>query len=57
LAGVLLHTEAGGFAAKFDGSAYLPGEISGGLICAPDEAGWRAIRNVLMGEAGDAPGV
>ncbi len=53
LAGVLLHTEAGGYAAKFDGSAYVPGEFSGGLICAPDEAGWRAIRDVLVGEVGE----
>jgi fructose-1,6-bisphosphatase/inositol monophosphatase family enzyme len=46
LPGVLLHREAGGYAAKFDGSAYLPGELTGGLICAPDQAGWQAIKAV-----------
>jgi fructose-1,6-bisphosphatase/inositol monophosphatase family enzyme len=47
LPGVLLHAEAGGYAAKFDGSAYVPGEVTGGLICAPDRAGWTAIREAL----------
>jgi fructose-1,6-bisphosphatase/inositol monophosphatase family enzyme len=49
LPGVLLHAEAGGYAAKFDGTAYVPGELSGGLICAPDAAGWGAIRDALRG--------
>jgi fructose-1,6-bisphosphatase/inositol monophosphatase family enzyme len=48
LPGVLLHTEAGGYAAKFDGSAYAPGEVSGGLICAPDAAGWRVVRDAIL---------
>jgi fructose-1,6-bisphosphatase/inositol monophosphatase family enzyme len=48
LAGVLLHREAGGFSAKFDASAYLPGETEGGLICAPDRAGWDLLRNALI---------
>jgi fructose-1,6-bisphosphatase/inositol monophosphatase family enzyme len=49
LAGVLLHREAGGFSAKFDGSAYLPGETEGGLICAPDRAGWDLLQDSLLG--------
>ena len=49
LPGWLLHQEAGGYSAKFDGSAYLPGEITGGLICAPDRASWSALRDVLLG--------
>lgn len=43
LPGVLLHREAGGHAAKFDGTPYLPGQTSGGLICASDETTWREI--------------
>jgi fructose-1,6-bisphosphatase/inositol monophosphatase family enzyme len=47
LPGVLLHREAGGYAAKFDGSAYVPGDVSGGLICAPDDASWTALHAAL----------
>jgi fructose-1,6-bisphosphatase/inositol monophosphatase family enzyme len=47
LPGVLLHAEAGGYAAKFDGSLYLPGDIDGGLICAPNAQSWAAIRDRL----------
>jgi fructose-1,6-bisphosphatase/inositol monophosphatase family enzyme len=49
LPGCLLHQEAGGHAAKFDGSAYVPGETSGGLICAPDPQSWQALRDALLG--------
>ncbi len=50
LAGVLLHREAGGYAAKFDGSAYLPGETTGGLICVPDQASWYVLHKSLLGD-------
>lgn len=46
--GWLLHREAGGFAARFDGSAYSPAVTDGGLICAPDEATWAALREALL---------
>jgi len=49
LPGCLLHQEAGGYAAKFDGSAYRPGQTTGGLICAPDAASWQNLRNALLG--------
>ena len=49
-AGVLLHTEAGGFAARVDGSAYTPLTFDGGLICAPDRASWEALREALFAE-------
>jgi fructose-1,6-bisphosphatase/inositol monophosphatase family enzyme len=49
LPGWLLHKEAGGYSAKFDGSAYAPGETTGGLICAPDHASWSALRLALLG--------
>src|SRR5689334_20624666 len=48
-AGWLLHREAGGYSAHFDGSPYRPTNLSGGLICAPDEASWYAARDVLLG--------
>jgi fructose-1,6-bisphosphatase/inositol monophosphatase family enzyme len=48
--GWLLHREAGGYAARFDGSAYGPGVTGGGLIVAPDRASWEALREALLGE-------
>lgn len=45
--GWLLHREAGGFAAQFDGRPYSPLVHAGGLICAPDRAGWEAARAAL----------
>jgi fructose-1,6-bisphosphatase/inositol monophosphatase family enzyme len=53
-AGWLLHREAGGYSAHFDGSDYKPTHLTGGLICAPDEQSWRLARDALLGcrEAG-----
>ena len=48
--GWLLHREAGGYAARFDGSAYGPHLTSGGLIVAPDRESWEALRDALLGE-------
>ncbi|WP_442958236.1 inositol monophosphatase family protein [Pinisolibacter sp.] len=48
LAGCLIHTEAGGFSAKFDGSPYCPTDIGGGLLLAPDATSWRALREALI---------
>ena len=47
-AGWLLHREAGGYSAHFDGTPYLPTHFSGGLICAPDEATWHLARAALL---------
>lgn len=47
-AGWLLHREAGGWSAHFDGTPYLPAHRSGGLIYAPDEASWREARAGLL---------
>lgn len=49
-AGVLLHAEAGGYAARLDGQAYAAGTLDGGLICAPDQASWAALRQGLFAE-------
>ena len=48
LPGWLLHREAGGYAARFDGSPYLPTHRDGGLICAPDRDSWEAVRHALL---------
>jgi len=48
-AGWLLHREAGGFSAHFDGSEYKPTHVTGGLICAPDQQSWELARDALLG--------
>jgi fructose-1,6-bisphosphatase/inositol monophosphatase family enzyme len=47
-AGWLLHREAGGYSAHFDGTPYPPTDLAGGLICAPDEGSWHAARKALL---------
>jgi fructose-1,6-bisphosphatase/inositol monophosphatase family enzyme len=47
-AGCLLHREAGGYAAGFDGRPYSPLRHTGGLICAPNAACWEEIRAKLL---------
>ncbi|WP_062211300.1 inositol monophosphatase family protein [Aureimonas sp. AU12] len=47
LAGTLLVQEAGGVVRRFDGSDYKPTDIDGGLITAPDEASWKAVRALV----------
>jgi fructose-1,6-bisphosphatase/inositol monophosphatase family enzyme len=49
LPGGLIHREAGGFSARFDGSPYLPGMTSGGLIVAPDRMSWEAAHEAFLG--------
>ncbi len=48
--GWLLHQEAGGYSAHFDGSAYHPAHTTGGLICTPDRASWEIVRHALLEE-------
>ena len=47
--GWLLHQEAGGYSAHFDGKGYRPAHTAGGLICAPDRATWQLVQDGLMG--------
>jgi fructose-1,6-bisphosphatase/inositol monophosphatase family enzyme len=47
-AGWLLHQEAGGYSAHFDGTPYAPSHFTGGLICAPDRASWQEVRDALL---------
>ncbi|SPU54312.1 inositol monophosphatase family protein [Bordetella trematum] len=49
-AGWLLHREAGGYSAHFDGSPYKPTHRSGGLLYAPDAGSWHAAHRLLFGE-------
>lgn len=48
LAGTLLVQEAGGYAARFDGSPYLPSHTSGGLLIAPDEETWLELKQKIF---------
>ncbi|RUX03047.1 inositol monophosphatase [Mesorhizobium sp. M8A.F.Ca.ET.059.01.1.1] len=50
LPGVLIHQEAGGHAARIDGSAYLPSHVDGGLLVAPDQDSWQDLRHELWAE-------
>jgi len=47
-AGWLLHKEAGGYSAHFDGTSYRAAHMTGGLICAPDETSWANARAALI---------
>lgn len=49
LAGTLIATEAGGYAARFDGSAYLPHHVDGGLLLATDRESWQMLRSEIIG--------
>lgn len=49
-AGVLLHSEAGGHAARYDGTPYTATVRTGGLLCAPDQESWRALLDALISE-------
>ncbi len=54
--GWLLHREAGGYSARFDGAGYSPLVHGGGLIVAPDRDCWEAVRDALLGEEIAGPG-
>ena len=46
--GWLIHREAGGHTAHFDGSPYRPVREGGGLISAPDRETWGLVREALL---------
>ena len=48
LAGTLIVEEAGGYAAKIDGTPYLPNQRSGGLLLATDPESWRLLRREVF---------
>ena len=47
-AGWLLHREAGGYGACLDGGPYNVQRQTGGLLCAPDEESWNALKNAIL---------
>lgn len=56
-AGLLIHAEAGGFAARIDGESYrLDWPVRPApLLVAPDRASWEQIRETLFAEEPDTP--
>lgn len=50
LPGTLIHAEAGGYSARFDGSRYQPSHMDGGLLIAPDADTWNALRHELWAD-------
>ncbi len=48
LAGAMMMVEAGGIVRKWDASSYKPGDEHGGIICAPDDALWTQIYDLLL---------
>ena len=47
-AGCLLHQEAGGYVARFDGSSYKPGLETPGILVAPDRDLWDQLHHELI---------
>lgn len=47
-AGLLIHAEAGGFAACLDGTPYTAARQAGGVMSAPDRASWEELRQALF---------
>ncbi|MGM4909838.1 inositol monophosphatase family protein [Rhizobium sp. 768_B6_N1_8] len=48
LAGTLISQEAGAYAARFDGSAYQPHHVTGGLLITPDKESWDILRREVF---------
>ena len=48
LAGTLIAQEAGAYAARFDGSPYLPSHVGGGLLLASDQETWELLRREVF---------
>lgn len=48
LAGTLISQEAGAYAARFDGSTYLPRHTSGGLLLASNRDVWEELRREIF---------
>lgn len=50
--GLLIHREAGGYSARFDGRPYRPSELAGGILATPDETTWRTFRETVLAPIG-----
>jgi fructose-1,6-bisphosphatase/inositol monophosphatase family enzyme len=44
-AGILIHAEAGGYGAHWNGDPYTPSAYGRGVLLAPDQPSWHALRN------------
>jgi fructose-1,6-bisphosphatase/inositol monophosphatase family enzyme len=53
-AGILLHAEAGGYGALFDGSPYRPIASSPGVLLTPDKELWEQLHEQVIVPAGGA---
>lgn len=47
LAGALITEQAGGYVRRFDGSAYRPEHLNGGIIATTDRESWAMVREAL----------
>ncbi|MDF1607458.1 inositol monophosphatase family protein [Hoeflea sp. YIM 152468] len=47
LAGALITEEAGGYVRRFDGSAYRPEHLDGGILATSDVESWQMVREAL----------
>ena len=50
LPGSLIHSEAGGYQANFEGAKYDPTKLTKGLVSAPSEVAWKHIRERFLGK-------
>jgi fructose-1,6-bisphosphatase/inositol monophosphatase family enzyme len=48
LPGTLISQEAGAYAARLDGSAYLPSHVDGGLMLTPDRESWELLKREVL---------
>ena len=48
VAGCAIHTEAGGYHARFNGEVYNPKVQNGGLLAAPTKESWTEISSKLL---------
>jgi fructose-1,6-bisphosphatase/inositol monophosphatase family enzyme len=48
LPGALIAEEAGGYVRKFDGSRYVPADLTGGLLLATDPESWSLLRREVF---------
>tara|TARA_B100000674_G_scaffold57034_1_gene39745 strand:+ start:206 stop:1045 length:840 start_codon:yes stop_codon:yes gene_type:complete len=48
LPGSLIHSEAGGYQANFDGAKYDPTKLTKGLVSAPSKVAWKHIRESFL---------
>lgn len=48
-AGILIHEEAGGYSAHWDGEAFAPSHYGKGILSAPDKESWHRLKDWIKG--------